>query len=140
MFGAVDPFSGEICLNRVYGRITSSLCADFLYNLSKRFSEDELIMMEDNAPWHSKKLVIKILKDKGVDNIHIIRFPKYSPNMNPCEKLWNWMRETVSHCRYYKDLNELLDSIWRTYRRIWNNKELGKIRFKTEISIFDKAA
>jgi len=137
MFGAVDPLKGDFSLKRAPKRITTVGYADFLISLAKKHSNIELIIMDDNAPWHSEKKLMNILQEKEINNVHIIRFPKYSSKMNPCEKLWKWLRETVTHCKYYSDLKSLMEAIWRFYRRAWNNKELAKIRFKTEMPLPD---
>lgn len=136
LFGAVDPLSGDFSIKRAYNRITTLYYGEFLIYLSNKYNDKELIILQDNAPWHSKNILEKLFKERGIENIHLIRFPKYSPKMNPCEKLWKWIREDVTHCRYYPYLKELMLSIYRFYRRAWNNKELAKIRFKTEINIF----
>jgi len=108
-------------------------------NFHRLSSDDlkQLVIVHDNAPWHGVKKLPKLLSERGIENIVIIRLPKYSPEMNYCEKLWGWMRETVSHCRYYENLAELEKSIWRFYRRAYNQKEKAKIKFKTEKPLFN---
>jgi transposase len=138
LFGAVDPFEGDISINKGPKRVTTEVYGNFLIYLSKKYPDRELVIMDDNAPWHSENKLLSFLKGNEIENINIIRFPKYSPKMNPCEKLWKWLRESVSYCRYNENLTFLMSSIWRFYRRAWNNKELAKIRFKTEIPIFEK--
>lgn len=105
--------------------------------LSELHKDKVLVIVHDNAPWHGVKKLPKLLLERGIENIIIVRLPKYSPKMNPCEKLWNWMRETVTHCRYYNNLKELTDSVWRFYRRAYNRPNLAKIRFKTEKPLFN---
>jgi transposase len=140
LFGAVDPIEGDITLKKIKGKMTLETHAKLLKYLSNKYSDYELVIVEDNAPWHKRNKILKLLDNYGISNVNIINIPKYSPTMNPCEKLWNWMRETVSHCRYYPNLKSLSDSIWRCYRRIYNKVELAKIRLKTEIPIFSHVA
>ncbi len=140
MLGAVDPLEGDFTLKKAPKRIVSEDYGDFLVYLSKRYPDRELIVLEDNAPWHSEKRVWKVLKDNEIDNVHRIRFPKYSPKMNSCEKLWKWLRESVTHCRYHESLKDLMACIWSFYRRVWRDKEKAKIRFQSEIPIFSNLA
>lgn len=137
LLGAVGALDGRIHINTVVGKVTTKVYADFLIGLSRRYKEYLTLIVQDSAPWHGKKKLPVLLKDAGIKNIVLCNFPKYSPDMNPCEKLWKWLRETVTHCRYYEDLKELKQSIWRFYRRAYNQKELAIKRFKTEKNIFE---
>ncbi len=95
------------------------------------------MIVHDNAPWHGVKRLPQLLLEKGVHNILILRLPKYSPEMNPCERLWKWMREDVTHCRYYESLGDLSESVWKFYRKAYHQKEKAILRFKPEKPLFD---
>jgi transposase len=140
LFGAVDPLEGDVTLRNISGRMTAKMHSKYLIYLSKKYSNKELVILEDNAPWHSIKKVSQYLKEANVDNIHIIKLPKYSPEMNPCEKLWKWLREDVTHCKFHSDLKSLSDDIWKFYRRVSNKKEVAISRFITEIYLFNNVA
>jgi len=135
--GAVDNQEGSFHLKKVANKVTLKVYVDFLVYLSTLHKDKQLIIVHDNAPWHGVKNLPNLLAEKGVTNILIIRLPKYSPEMNYCEKLWNWMREDVTHCRYYESLAELEKSVWRFYRKAYNQREQAKIRFRTEKPLFE---
>jgi transposase len=134
--GAVDPLEGKFNLKTVQGKITSEVYGSFLHDLSRKSKDKYLLIFHDNAPWHGKKKLPRILKELNVDNIIVCNLPKYSPDMNPCEKFWKLLRENVTHCQYYEDLKCLMYSIWCFYRRAYQNRELVKIRLKPETDIF----
>jgi len=136
LIGAVDQQDGSFHVKMAPEKITLAVYADFLMDLSDKHKDKLLVIVHDNAPWHGSKNLAKLLGDRGVENILVVRLPKYSPDMNPCEKLWKWMRETVTHCRYYDNLGDLKQAVWRFYRRAHNQKEQAKIRFKTEKPLF----
>ena len=55
----------------------------------------------DGAGWHqSKKLIIP-------NNIRTIILPPYSPELNPTEKLWQYIKDHTIKNRIYKTLQEL---------------------------------
>lgn len=55
----------------------------------------------DGAGWHkSDKLTI-------MRNIRIIILPPYSPELNPIEKLWQYIKDYTIRNRIYKNLREL---------------------------------
>ncbi len=58
-------------------------------------------MVMDGAVWHqSSKLKIP-------DNIRIIILPPYSPELNPIEKLWQYIKDHTIRNRIYKTLLQL---------------------------------
>jgi len=137
LIGAVDYQEGSFHLKKASGKVTTKVYVDYLVYLSGMYKDKIIILVHDNAPWHGVKRLPELLAEKGVNNIVVIRLPKYSPEMNYCEKLWKWMRESVTHCRYYETLEELEESIWRFYRRAYNQREKAKMRFKTEKPLFN---
>ena len=53
----------------------------------------------DNAPYYRNKAVKAYLKTSRVE-LHFL--PPYSPNLNPIERLWKWMKERVIYNTYYQ--------------------------------------
>lgn len=57
----------------------------------------------DNAPYYRNKAVKEYLKTSQVE-LHFL--PPYSPNLNPIERLWKWMKERVIYNTYYEHFEE----------------------------------
>lgn len=57
----------------------------------------------DNARYYRNKAVKKYLK---TSNIILHFLPPYSPNLNPIERLWKWMKERVIYNVYYEGFEE----------------------------------
>ena len=57
----------------------------------------QIVVIWDNAPVHVAKVVQAHAQERG---IQLVPLPGYSPDLNPIERLWDWMREEVtrSHC------------------------------------------
>ncbi|KAF6815631.1 hypothetical protein CMUS01_12404 [Colletotrichum musicola] len=53
---------------------------------------DNLILMQDGAPAHSAGSTIEDLNDRGVQ---VIYWPPFSPDLNPIETCWNWMKDYI---------------------------------------------
>jgi len=49
-----------------------------------------LSLMQDHAPGHAAKATIEDLHERG---IHVIRWPAFSPDLNPIETVWNKMKD-----------------------------------------------
>lgn len=57
----------------------------------------------DNAPYYRNKAVSKYLETSRV-KLHFL--PPYSPNLNPIERLWKWMKERIIYNTYYEHFEE----------------------------------
>jgi transposase len=57
----------------------------------------------DNAPYYRNKEVREYLKNSKIA-LHFL--PPYSPNLNPIERLWKWMKERVIYNAYYEHFEE----------------------------------
>lgn len=94
VFSAVCPLAGES-----YSLISPFCNTDamnvLLRELSRAYAADQLLLFCDGAGWHkSKDLQIPA-------NIHLELLPPYSPELNPTEHLWDYIREQKgfnNHC------------------------------------------
>jgi transposase len=58
----------------------------FLSGCSNQFADYKIIMGMNNASWHSRE------KSKNTDNIAPLFQPPYSPEVNPAENIWRYVR------------------------------------------------
>ena len=63
----------------------------------------------DNARYYRNKTVIEYLKTSKV-RLHFL--PPYSPNLNPIERLWKWMKERVIYNTYYSEFEDFKSAIF----------------------------
>ncbi len=56
-------------------------------------------MVIDNAGFHSTKNI------NISNNIKLIRIPSYNPELNPCEKVWQYLKNAlkIEHLRMLKN-------------------------------------
>ena len=89
----------------------------------KNPDEKYLYIVLDNAPYNrarSLKSLAKKLK------IKILYLPPYSPNLNPIERLWKFMKKKLLANRYYESLEEFSKSVsefFRCIRKYWSELE-----------------
>ncbi|MDR2835768.1 MAG: transposase [Bacteroidales bacterium] len=55
---------------------------------SSQFSDYQVVMAMDNASWHSSNI------DKNIDNTVPFFQPPHSPEVNPAEHIWQYIRES----------------------------------------------
>jgi transposase len=95
----------------------------FLTQLRQRTPEHEIIIILDNASIHRSKKVKKYLDRHK--NIHLLHLPTYSPEYNPVELFWKWIKPRVYGFSAIGGIKEL---VFRFRRLVWhfNNNRLPK--------------
>ena len=116
-FSAVCPLSGES-----YSLITpvcnTEAMNELLRGLSEAYSQDEILVFADSAGWHrSKDLQLPY-------NIHLELLPPYSPELNPTEHLWDYIREQKGFNNYLFDsLDKLEDHLEEVLKNLHQEKD-----------------
>jgi transposase len=78
---------------------------EFLAQLSKEVADKQIILVMDGAGWHkSKSLVVP-------SNVEIIYLPPYSPELNPVEKFWQYIKSHVIKNKIYETLDQLEEAV-----------------------------
>ena len=87
---------------------TDGVCKDlfikYLEDFSKHKPTELKIMIIDNAAFHSTKDIIL------PNNIVLLPIPPYCPELNPAEKVWQWMKDKIA-MKVYDTLEILEDKI-----------------------------
>ncbi len=66
-------------------------------------SDSHAIMFMDNAAWHASKAL------QVPENLTPLPLPPYSPELNPAERIWKYLRSHKLSNRTFKDYVEVLD-------------------------------
>jgi transposase len=78
-----------------------------------------IIFMQDNAPIHKAGSIKNWLAG---NRIPILDWPPYSPDLNPIEMVWAWLKEWVS--KRYPDLRNM-GSSEKAYQRLYSVLQEG---------------
>lgn len=101
VYGAVEPKTGEN-FSLFLPWVNTEMMSLYLEQMSLAHANEELVLIMDQAGWHkSKELVVP-------DNIEIIYLPPYSPELNPIERLWKYMKTNFIHNRVFDSLKDLM--------------------------------
>jgi transposase len=99
----------------------------FLTQLRQRTPEKQIIIILDNASIHKSRKVKRYLERHK--NIHLFYLPTYSPEYNPVELFWKWIKPKVYGFSALGGIEELIS---RFRKLVWhyNNGNLhNPIRF-----------
>lgn len=75
-----------------------------------------LQLMQDGAPGHSSAFTKEDLQSRG---IYPIYWPSFSPDLNPIETVWDWMKSWIDE-RYPEDNELSYDLLRQAVRAAWD--------------------
>ncbi len=78
----------------------------FLINVLDIYTEGKIVMVLDNARIHHAKLIQPFLEENK-DRLELAFLPPYSPNLNPIEGLWKWLKNAVIYNVFYKNVHQI---------------------------------
>jgi transposase len=100
--------SGQLVFRLHQKRITSIEMIDFLTQLLKHHKNRHLVVVMDQATPHTSKKTCSFIDQQK--RLHVFYLPPYSPDWNPDEQVWNYLKheELKSHQAKTKDqLNDI---------------------------------
>ena len=115
---AVSPWEGRISALVVVGGIDHNVMAAFLTETTTRFPRRYCILFLNGAGAHiSGDLVVP----KG---IHLELLPPYSPELNPVEPVWNYMRQHYFANRVFPTIERVGTRLSKAFRDLDANPRL----------------
>ena len=91
----------------------------FLAQMSRDLPADvHAVLIWDGAGYHTANEV------KVPGNITLLQLPPYSPELNPVENLWHYLRSHYWSNRFYRDYDELFDAAIKAWRRVCLNADI----------------
>jgi transposase len=120
LFAAVEPATGaEVAL--VLPEATARTMELFLAEFAAGLPEDvHAVMVLDGAGWHGARAL------KVPANVTLVPLPPYSPELNPVERVWLYLRERFLSLRVFKDYRALVDACCAAWNRL--AAEPGRLR------------
>ena len=109
VYGAVAPLTG-----RTHYRISATLSkghfATFLRQLERYYRGKHVLIVHDRAEQHRGPVVDMVVQE-AEGRLMLMPQPRYSPNLNPQEGIWKWMRRAVTHNHWFATLQEECQAI-----------------------------
>lgn len=110
LIGAVDPMAGRIHA-AFSDELKTSQFHHFLEGLIIRYKDaGKILIVLDNARIHRAKALQPLLKAHK-DKLELLFLPPYSPNLNPMEWFWKFLRKQVTHNTFFETFKKFLRAL-----------------------------
>lgn len=117
---------GAFCAQRDVGIALVLPCANIeamqlhLEEVSRSLPENvHAAMLADGAGWHdSPKLRVP-------ENVTLVKTPPYSPDCNPAEKVWQYVKDNFLGARVFESYEHILDAVCDAWKKLC--AEAGRI-------------
>jgi len=127
LFGALSLTSQTFYWKQAE-RGNSKIFIQFLHQLHKAKPNKKIVMIIDNGSIHRSKLVAKFVKKH--EWIELYYLPPYSPEYNPIELFWKWLKRKVYGASGFSCIEQLIGCIRKFIWHYNENRLIAPIQFQ----------
>lgn len=118
LFAAVNPLTGQSA-----AILTPTVNTDYMNEHLRLISleagpDAHVVLVLDQAGWHRAKAL------KVPDNMTLHHLPPYSPELNPIERVWAYLKSHYFSNRIFRDY----DNLFAASRDAWNRLDNGRLK------------
>jgi len=114
LFGAACPATGKAvglvlpCVNTEAMKLHIEVIAECVPE------GRHAVVIVDGAGWHSPAL--------NTDKVTLLKLPPYSPELNPIEQVWQWLKQKWLSNRAYQDYEAIVDACCKAWNQFATNE------------------
>jgi len=131
LWGSYSPIDGDSFVWEING-VNCKIFEAYLNAFSKHKPKEIKILVIDNAGFHSTKN-IDLPK-----NIILLPIPPYSPELNPCEQVWAWIKARYKN-KVFNSMQELREWLHKTVANMDANTIKSIVGNHHYLNIFNAA-
>lgn len=124
LFGCVEPETGRVIVKRAE-KGNSETFKRYLKKVMHEYKDKKVIMILDNVRYHHARMLKQFLENHK-NKIELFFLPAYSPDLNPMERIWWYMRKKITHNRFINSLKERISWFWKLFSQLNKENELSK--------------
>jgi transposase len=112
IFGCCEPGTDN-AFALVLPEVSTVAMQVFLDEFANTIADDEhVLMFLDSAGWHVANAL------KVPEKITLANIPPYSPELNPVERVWLYLKERFLSHRLHGDYSDIVDAICKAWNRL----------------------
>lgn len=116
VMSAVSPKDGRL-VSLLMPWVDSEVMSIFLSHTAQEFPDDLCVLIFDGAGWHRAN-DLRVPK-----NMVLIPLPPYSPELNPVEHIWDYLRDALGN-KILHSLDEVIDFLCATITPLFQQPEV----------------
>jgi putative transposase len=121
VYGAVAPLTGRTHYH-VSPELGQREFAQFLQHLLVYYPGKQLLVIHDRGTQHKGGRIEEVVRE-AAGRLVLKPQPASSPELNPQERLWKWLRRVVTHNHWFATLREQIDAIRNFFRYLAGVKD-----------------
>lgn len=95
-----------------------------------RYIKGKILIIWDGCPIHRSKAVQKFIKDECKGRIHMERLPAYSPELNPDEGVWQYLKCVLLKNVCCTDIGDLWKKLKASFNTLKQRKNIVRGFFR----------
>ena len=108
LWGSYSPIDGDSFVIEIEG-VSTAIFQAYLNALSEHRPKELKILVIDNAGFHSTKYL------DIPDNIRLLNIPPYTPELNPCEQVWEYIKKRYKN-KVFQEMSQLKEWLHQMVR------------------------
>lgn len=97
--------------------VSTAAMNEFLARFAATLAEDEhAAMVLDRAGWHTANDL------RVPDNVTLVPLPSYSPELNPVERVWLYLRERHLSHRLLDDYDAIVEALCQAWTKLTKHR------------------
>ena len=109
IYGAVAPRTGRTH-DHISPELGTGALVKFLQQLLVANPGKRLLVIHDRGAQHKGAAVAEVIRE-AAGRLMLKAQPAYSPDLNPQERIWKWLRRVVTHHHWFETLREPIEAI-----------------------------
>jgi len=123
VLGFLNINTSKLFASTTYDRVDTEVVIEVFNLFVEQLTKDTIVVI-DNAPTHTSKKFKALMKIWEAKGLQIFFLPPYSPQLNPIEQLWKFMKYYWIELDAYKSVENMKNYVENVIIEYGNKYEI----------------